>query len=134
MFDTSDLPHKTASLDQAGLDKLLDWARSDPSRPSRLADLIEQDPIAVMDHLFRLTSPVRVAVQNTGPDALRERLRPVIAALRTGYAGPMTIEMPPLETVADAPGSDEDSEPTRGGICGCLVKPAGEDPGTSGSR
>jgi hypothetical protein len=130
MLDTSGLPHKTASLDQAGLDKLLAWARSDPSRPSRVADLLEQDPIALMDHLFRLTAPVRLAVQTTGPDALRERLRPVIDALRTGGAGPMTLEMPPVEPVDSAvegrPGPAQELG------CGCLVKPMPGEGGPTG--
>jgi hypothetical protein len=123
MLDTSGLPHKTASLDQAGLDKLLDWARQDPSRPPRLAELLEQDPVALMDHLFRLTAPVRRAVGITGPDALRERLRPVIAALASGNAGSMTIEMPPVDE------TPEEAEGARGAGCGCLVSPtAGGQP------
>jgi hypothetical protein len=117
MLDTSGLPHKTASLDQAGLDKLLDWARQDPSRPPRLAELLEQDPVALMDHLFRLTAPVRRAVGITGPDALRERLRPVIAALASGNAGPMTIEMPPIDEAPELTGTVQPAH------CGCLVSP-----------
>lgn len=112
MLDTSGLPHRIASLDQAGLDRMLDWAREDPSRPERLADLLEQDPVALVDHLFRLTDGMRRAMSVTGPDGLRERLGPVIAALHTGQLGPMTIEFPPVAAAPDA---------VRGSGCNCLV-------------
>jgi hypothetical protein len=91
-----DLPRKTASLDQAGLEKLLKLAREDHQKAKEAADLLEQDPKGFMAQVFRLTPTTRAAIQNTPDEELKQRLAGVVTALRSGHFKDMTLTMAPV--------------------------------------
>lgn len=80
------LPKKTASLDQAGIQKLLGLAAQDRAMAMQAAAYLTRDPKGAMDHLFRLSPTQQRAIQATPEADLRRRMQPVIDQLSSGAA------------------------------------------------
>jgi hypothetical protein len=79
-----ELPFKTASLDEAGFEKLLKVGSANPELAQRVADELEVNPRAVLTTLFRLSATQAEAIANSTDDVLRARALRLIERLRSG--------------------------------------------------
>lgn len=77
-----ELPKKAAPLNQGGINKLVDRARSDPELAQTAADRLDQDPKGAILELFDLNERQRQAIQNTSDEYLRSRTSQIVEALR----------------------------------------------------
>ena len=78
------LPRKLSSLDQPGVRKLLEIAKSSPALARLAADGLASDPRGTIDRLFRLSDAQRASINNTPDEDLQQRLATAIALLRAG--------------------------------------------------
>lgn len=97
-------PRKTASLDQPGVEKLLQMAREDSAFAHAVADELEANPRAVLMRLFRLSTEQTEAIAATSDQILTTRSLPIIERLRSGN----------LEGVKYDPGSAPEEKPASG--------------------
>ena len=77
------LPKKQASLDERGLEKLINMAKKDPELARYAADRLEEDPRSVIEECFRLSDRQREAIRNTSDEQLRGRTAELVHALRS---------------------------------------------------
>jgi hypothetical protein len=89
------LPSRSASLDNAGFQKLLSQAKADPAFAKEVADELEISPRAVLTKLFRLSASQITAIANTSDAVLRSRAASLIARLRSGNLGGITYDPGP---------------------------------------
>jgi len=100
-----ELPRKTASLDAAGVDKLLVIAKGDPAFAHAVADELEANPRIALMKLFRLSTRQTAAIAATNDHVLLVRALPLIERLRSGN----------LDGVKYDPGSAAEETHTPGG-------------------
>lgn len=84
------LPRKTASLDQAGIQKLLGQAAQDRAMATQAAAYLTRDPKGTLDYLFRLSPTQQRAIQATPEDDLRQQMQPVVDQLSSGAVASTT--------------------------------------------
>jgi len=80
------LPQKTASLDQAGIQKLLGLAAQDQPLAKQAAAFLTRDPAGALDYFFRLSPTQQRAIRATPAANLLGRMQPVIDQLSGGVA------------------------------------------------
>ena len=76
------LPQKSAPLSNAGMQKLLEIVKNNPSLAQSVANEIENNPREAIFRYFRLTTPQQSAITNSPDDRLKIRVAPLVAALR----------------------------------------------------
>ncbi|QNI32909.1 hypothetical protein H7849_02640 [Alloacidobacterium dinghuense] len=89
------LPTRTASLDDAGFQKLLKLAQENPALAKEAADELEANPRATLIKLFRLSPSQTAAIANTSDEVLRSRATLLIHRLRSGNFKGITYEPGP---------------------------------------
>jgi len=97
------LPRKLASLDDAGVKKLLEIAKSSPGLARLAAAQLESDPKGAIDRLFRLSDTQRASIAATSDDDLKARVASAVSILRTGSFDVDRISFDPGS--ASAPGA-----------------------------
>lgn len=121
MIDTEGLPREHWTLDQAGADHMIAWVDGQRARSTRLASAFEEDPFGTVEHLFTLSEQDRDALRNTGNDRIRNKLRPVIDALREGRLKSVSFEMRVVELPAGTEPLHKERRPRFGCDCQMLV-------------
>jgi hypothetical protein len=86
-MSTLPLPHQSTRLSTAGFKKLYDSTCADPAAARAIADHIEKDPRAALEHVFKLTKAQREAIANTSDAELRKRAHALLRELRSDKPG-----------------------------------------------
>lgn len=79
---TSDtIPTKTASLDQRGIDKVLNQLKENPDQAAKVAEGLKNNPRETITKLFRLSSVQAENLKSLSDAELAEYVNPVTKAL-----------------------------------------------------
>jgi len=97
------LPRKLSSLNDAGVKKLLEIAKSSPGLARLAAAQLESDPKGALDRLFRLSDAQRASIAATSDEELKQRVAAAVSMLRTGAFEVASVSFDPGG--ASAPGA-----------------------------
>jgi hypothetical protein len=113
------MPRKTASLDQAGVEKVLEMTRKDSAFAHLVADELEANPRAVLMKLFRLSTRQTEAIAATSDRVLLIRALPLIERLRSGNLEGIKYNPGCMPEEKPVPGEAEDLISVHIPICTC---------------
>ncbi|MBN3871120.1 MAG: hypothetical protein V7L00_19065 [Nostoc sp.] len=82
--DLDALPRKIASLDQPGIDKVIETLSSDPELAAKTSKLLQSNPRGVIEKYFRLSTPQAENLKNLSDEELKETLYPLVQSIETG--------------------------------------------------
>jgi hypothetical protein len=82
--DLNALPRKTASLDQRGIDKLLEQMKADKGLAAKVSSSLKSSPKATVERLFRFSEVQRENLESKSDAEILEIAAPIIKTIDEG--------------------------------------------------
>jgi hypothetical protein len=82
--DLNALPRKGASLDQRGIDKLLEQMKADKGLAAKVSSSLKSSPKATVERLFRFSGVQRENLESKSDAEISEIVAPIIKAIDEG--------------------------------------------------